>query len=238
VLPAAMSAASQIPNPASGNRCATCHLRLVWTESTITHVDEWVTSRHAMYRVGCEKCHGGDATTSNETAAHRGVTKSTDPASLVHRTAMPTTCARCHRAVVNEFARSAHQPLLVKGDAAAPTCTSCHSSMAADVPSPAVLEAQCLQCHGGDSAARAHVARREVQELTALRNTLTSAKLAIAAVADAARRASLTTQWTDADASLRGAVAAFHGFDQRTVEDRLAASRVQADRLVAELRKR
>jgi len=67
---------SQIEGPASRNECATCHLRLAWTQSEVTHVDQWVTSRHALYRIGCERCHRGDARTSDWTVAHRGVAKS------------------------------------------------------------------------------------------------------------------------------------------------------------------
>jgi Cytochrome c554 and c-prime len=238
VLPVAMMARSQIPKAASDNRCAACHIRIVWTQSTITHADEWVTSKHALRGVGCEKCHGGDAKTSDETVAHRGVKNRADPSSLVYSTALPGTCGRCHRAELNEFARSAHQPLLLKGEAAAPTCTSCHSSMAADVPSPAAFEMQCLHCHGGESPDRAHEARRELEELTRLRTILKRARFAIAALADSDRRASLTTQWTNTDVSLRGVVAALHGFDQRAVEDRLSVARVQVERLGAALKGR
>jgi len=238
VLPVALIAGPQIPRAASENRCAVCHLRIVWTESRITHADEWVTSRHALYGVGCEKCHGGDAKTSDETLAHRGVKNGAEVLRLAYATTLPGTCGRCHRAEVAEFARSAHQQLLLKGDATAPTCTSCHSSMAADVPSPAALEAQCLHCHGADLPDRAHVARRELEELARLRIILKRARFAIAAVTESDRRASLTTQWKSTDVSIRGVVAAFHGFDQPAVEERLSAARVQVERLGADLNKR
>jgi hypothetical protein len=172
ILPAVLIAEPQAPNAAMENRCAACHIRLVWTESRLTHADEWVTSKHASRNVGCEKCHGGDAKTSDETLAHRGVNKRADASSLVHATKQPGTCGRCHRAEVSAFAGSAHHRLLLDGDAAAPTCTSCHTSMAADVPSPVALEARCLQCHGDDAPDRAHVARRELEELTRLRTIL------------------------------------------------------------------
>ena len=238
VLPVALIAGPQIPRAATANRCAVCHLSIVWAESRITHADEWVTSNHALRGVGCQHCHGGDAKTSDETLAHRGVKNRADGSSAVHATALPGTCGRCHRAERSEFARSAHQQRLLKGDATVPTCTSCHRSMAADVPSPAALEAQCLRCHGDDSPDRAHVARRDFEELIRLRTILKRARFAIAAVADSDRRASLTSQWTNTDLSVRGVVAALHGFDQRAVEDRLSAARVQAERLEADLKSR
>jgi hypothetical protein len=137
LLPITLGIGMQVPTAVPANRCAACHLRLVWTRSAITHVDQWVTSRHALYRVGCERCHGGDATTSDQAAAHRGIANSAGTSSAVHRMALPATCGRCHPSEAKAFARSAHRELLSRGDATAPTCTSCHSSMAADVPSPA-----------------------------------------------------------------------------------------------------
>jgi hypothetical protein len=64
-----------------------------------------------------------------------------------------------------------------------------------------------------------------------MRTTLKRARLEISTVADSARRASLTTQWTETDTSLRAAVAAIHGFDLATTENYLQASRVQVERL-------
>jgi hypothetical protein len=238
LLPIALRTEPQAPQAALANPCAACHMRLAWTQSTITHVDQWVTSRHAFYRVGCEKCHGGNAKTSDETAAHRGVVKSVDPSSAVHRTALPGTCGRCHRSESSAFARSAHQQLLSQGDAMAPTCTSCHSSMAADVPSPAALERQCLRCHRDDRDARASVAKRELELLTRLRTTLKRAKFDIAAVAKPDRRTSLATEWASADMSIRDVAAGIHGFDQPRVEERLRVLSAQTERLMAELAKR
>ena len=238
LLPIMAGAGSQVPQAALANRCAACHLRLAWTRSTLTHVDQWVTSRHAFYRVGCEKCHGGNAMTSDEAAAHRGVVKSADPSSAVHRTALPATCGRCHQSEASAFAQSAHQELLSQGHAMAPTCTSCHSSMAADVPSPAALERQCLQCHRDDPEARARVAKRELELLTRLRTTLRRAKLEIAAVTKPDRRTSLATQWAEADMSIRDVAVSIHSFDQRRVDERLSGLNAKTERLVAELAKR
>jgi hypothetical protein len=237
VVPIVLGPGLQTPAAAQRNPCAACHLRLVSTRSGITHVDQWVTSRHAWSRVGCEKCHGGDATTSDQVAAHRGVVPSADRSSPAHRMALPTTCGRCHRSEADAFARSAHRALLSQGDATVPTCTSCHSSMAADVPSPAALETQCLYCHHNDRQDRARVAKRELEEVTRLRTTLRRAKLQIAGVVEPDRRTSLMTQWTDADMSVRDVVAAIHAFDQPRVEERLRDANARTGRLAAGLAK-
>jgi len=235
VVPILLTAGAQVPRPALGNECATCHLRLAWTRSATMQVDLWVTSRHAFYRVGCEKCHGGDPTTSDERAAHRGVVNSANPSSPVHLVALPATCGRCHQSEANAFELSAHRRLLSQGDATAPTCTSCHTSMATEVPSPAALEKECLRCHHDDLQKRASIAKRELEDLARLSASLRRAKLDIDITKEGDRKTSLTKQWTDGDQSLRDVVAGIHAFDQPRVEDRLINARAQIDRLRAEL---
>jgi hypothetical protein len=60
------------------------------------------------------------------------------------------------------------------------------------------------------------------------------AKWEIAGVSDPARRASLMSAWTDADRSLRSAVASIHSFDLAAVDARLDASRNAIARVMAE----
>jgi cytochrome c554/c'-like protein len=228
--------AAQPPVPA--NKCAACHLQLVWTVSQTTHVDEWVTSKHAAYRVGCERCHGGDVVTSDANAAHRGVVGSADRSSAVHRMALPRTCGGCHPAAANAFIQSIHHELLKQGNLRAPTCTTCHSSMATEVLAPAALEKRCRQCHATDPSDRAAVARRQTEDLTRLQRTLTRAKLEIAGILDRTRREALRTQWNDADIALRAVASGFHAFDEQRVENRLSDARIQTERLAAALRRR
>jgi hypothetical protein len=110
--------------------------------------------------------------------------------------------------------------------------------MAADVPSPAALARQCLQCHRDDRETRAGAAKRELEVLTRLRTTLKRAKLEIATVTKPDRRTSLEAQWAQADVSFRDVAASIHAFDQRRVEERLSVVNAQTERLVAELAKR
>ncbi len=234
-LPVAVAAVLQVPGRAPGNQCAECHLQRASLQSRLLHVDEWVTSKHALYRIGCEKCHGGDAAARDERTAHAGVLNSADPTSPVHWMALPATCGRCHVAESNAFARSGHQELLRQGDAMVPTCTSCHSSMAGDVPEPAALESRCLHCHPDDPQNRARLARHELEDVARLRSALKRAKVEIAAIIDSDRRATLTAQWSAAGTSVAAAVVGVHGFDTRRVEDRLSEAHAQVDRLLASL---
>jgi hypothetical protein len=145
-------------------------------------------------------------------------------------------CGRCHASEARAFGESAHQKLLLLGDETVPSCTSCHSSMATEVPSPAELERQCGDCHRDDRQ-RATLARRELEDVTRLRGSLRRTKLEISAVKDPDRRALLSTQWSDADVSIREVAAALHAFDQRRVELGLSESQARISRLVAELAK-
>jgi len=228
---APMAAHAAQPAALPANKCAACHLQLVWTMSATTHVDEWVTSKHATYRVGCEQCHGGDAATSDANAAHRGVVASADRASTVHRMALPRTCGGCHPAAANAFAQSIHDELLQQGNPRAPTCTTCHSSMATEVLAPTALEQRCRECHVRDPSERAAVARRQIEELTRLRRSLAQARLEISGISDQPTREALLAQWHGADISLRAVASGFHAFNERRVEDRISDARIQTTRL-------
>ena len=225
-LAAALSAAPQLPPAVRSNQCAICHLQLVWTRSALTHTDEWVTSSHASHGVGCQRCHGGNAATSDRMAAHRGVLPASDPASGVHRARLTVTCGGCHAADANAFGRSTHDALLQQGEDHAPTCLTCHRSMAADILSPTDLERTCDSCHSSDRAGRA---RRQLETIAALQRVLRRARLEIAAVTDLRRSEALNSERRDADTAIRAAVAALHAFDQPLVDMRLDEARVLVD---------
>ena len=71
--------------PASAqNRCADCHFANP-TAPARDHLQAWDRSAHSRNNIGCEKCHGGDATTFESFQAHRGILNSANPASPVNR---------------------------------------------------------------------------------------------------------------------------------------------------------
>ena len=85
---------------------------------------------------------------------------------------------------------------------------------------------------------RAGAAKRELEILTRLRMTLQRAKLEIAGITKPERRTSLTSQWVEADTSIREVAASIHAFNKRRMEERLSVLNAQTERLVAELAKR
>jgi len=65
----------------------------------------------------CDDCHN----------AH-DIRPKRDPASSVHRTAVPATCGKCHQGVDRQYRVSVHGTELSKGNAIAPVCADCHSA--------------------------------------------------------------------------------------------------------------
>ena len=97
----------------------------------------------------CVDCHG-----SHEVLKPTEATSKTNP---LH---VPDTCATCHAdaklmsefdlpsQLVDEYRQSVHgELLLVRGDAGAPTCATCHGNHAATPPGFASVGAVCGQCH-------------------------------------------------------------------------------------------
>ena len=85
---------SAAPATAQQSRCADCHFANPTAPAGI-HLSDWDRSAHSRNNVGCEKCHGGDATTFESFLAHRGVLNSANPASPVNRRNLPATCGAC-----------------------------------------------------------------------------------------------------------------------------------------------
>jgi len=68
------------------------------------------------------------------------------------RVGIPETCARCHSAIFDEYANSAHGALLVRtGNLDVPTCTECHGVH--NIPDPTTAQFRitspqlCASCH-------------------------------------------------------------------------------------------
>jgi hypothetical protein len=129
-----------------GNTCVQCHQREVLPVTLGHTFADWRASIHARDGVGCEKCHGGDATADDEAQAHRGVRPATEPESSVHPKRLPATCGSCHKKELEAFNGTVHaQQLAEKGTGA--TCFTCHEAMATSLPTPREMSARCGVCH-------------------------------------------------------------------------------------------
>lgn len=229
LLPDALAAAS---------RCADCHFASPYAPAP-NHLVAWDRSAHGRNDVGCEKCHGGDATTFEPILAHRGVLGSSNPASSVHRVNIPRTCGGCHPGPYVAFQDSRHYALVENGDRRAPTCVTCHDSAGAALQSPKALESQCADCHAaGKSSPRPEYpsqARLLLERIVEVRELLGAARPLIRKVRDGARRSRLEYAYEQAQVPLTEAVHAGHAFRFEKLEERLAATRERSEALLVEL---
>jgi cytochrome b subunit of formate dehydrogenase len=135
------------------NLCARCHregekaaLRYRGGEHNI--VSNYVESIHGkgllesglVVTAMCTDCH---------TAHH--VLPHDNPESSINRQNIPTTCARCHNGIYEQFTQSIHSTAVSKSDKPLPVCNDCHSShtirRTGEEGFKLAITGQCGKCH-------------------------------------------------------------------------------------------
>jgi hypothetical protein len=229
-------AAGVPPALAQRSLCADCHLVTPGAPGA-SHLADWDLSAHGRAQVGCEKCHGGDATTAESFRAHQAIVSVHNPASPVNRRNLSRTCGACHPGPFVAFQKSRHFEMQTGGDVLAPTCATCHSDVGAHLMPPRALESQCAQCHGeGKSLARPEYprqARRMLEGVRDVRELLDHARPLIRRVKDAALKASLEGAYQQAEVPLIEAADAGHQFVFTELEERLDVARQRTEALLA-----
>jgi len=209
---------------AQQSRCADCHFANM-QESFAHHVNEWDLSAHGRERVGCETCHGGDASTFENFLAHRDIRRPNDPQSPVNHANIPRTCGSCHAGPFVEFQKSRHFALLEEGQDQGPVCTTCHGDAGSNLLSPKALENRCASCHGAGRAverpAFPESGRLALEGIRAARERLREARRLIDRVSDAARRARLEQAAQQAEVPIVQATQAGHAFVYDDLQERL-----------------
>ena len=227
-----------LPARAQQSRCADCHFAQAEVPEP-DHLADWEHSAHGRNNVGCEKCHGGDATTFESLFAHRDILHSTNPASPVNRRNLPKTCGTCHAGPFVAFQASRHFALLEQGDTKVPVCTTCHGTAGFNRPSARSLETRCAQCHGPRGIAprpeRAEAARTLYDALHESRDSLKTARPMINRVRDKAQRARLDEAYQQAEVPLIQATQAGHQFVYDTLKERLSVARQRIEALLIEI---
>ncbi len=88
----------------------------------------------------CKTCHG-----------MHDIRRSSDPASRIFRSNIPSTCGSCHQGIERLYREGIHGKLLSAGDKRAPVCTDCHTAhhiRQADVEAWRLdVVAECGSCH-------------------------------------------------------------------------------------------
>lgn len=224
------------PVLAQQSRCADCHFANPQADPDPDHLRDWERSPHGREQVGCESCHGGNATTTESFLAHQGILGSRNPGSPNHRANLPGTCGQCHIGPFVAFQKSRHFELLEGGDNDGPTCSTCHGDVGADLLSPRRLEKQCASCHGPEGAqpreGAALEARVLMEEVENVRVMLKTASGLIRHVEGEARRGELERDYEQAEVPLREAVAAGHAFIFDPDRERLRTARERTELLL------
>jgi predicted CXXCH cytochrome family protein len=150
-----------IPRAAVAAMCASCHsdaayMRKFDPQVRVDQMAQYLTSAHgrAMAKgetrvATCIDCHQS-----------HGVVRVRDPRSPVAPRNVATTCSQCHAdsarmaafdrpaTAFADWSSSVHaNALLVRGDASAPTCSTCHGSHGATPPGVREVATVCAQCH-------------------------------------------------------------------------------------------
>ena len=129
--------------------CIDCHAAQELDEAAEVHLRQFRDSAHASAGVSCADCHGGNPSTFVELRAHKGVLNSARHDSPTNHWNLPETCGRCHGAEYRALRQSAHHALFERKVHAAPTCRTCHGSLAAQsLGVEGGLQARCSRCHG------------------------------------------------------------------------------------------
>ena len=228
------------PTPAASqqSRCADCHFSRPEAPNP-DHLADWDRSAHSRNNVGCEKCHGGDATTFEPFLAHRNVLNSMNPSSPVNRRNITVTCGTCHAGPFVAFQKSQHFAMLEKGDTRVPVCSTCHGDAGYRRPSARALQTQCAQCHGPNRIAprpeRAEAARTLYDALHESRDLMKSVRSLVNRVSDKPRRTELDEAYQQAEVPLIQAVQAGHEFVYDDLKERLSVARQRIEALLGQL---
>jgi hypothetical protein len=111
-----------------------------------SNYEQWTNSKHALFNVTCDNCHGGNSTSNDKDKAHIGVLLDSDPNSTVFYRNVPETCGKCHTDELNNFKNSAHYQRL-KALRQAPACDTCHMPHEFKVLNVSQFHDLCSQCH-------------------------------------------------------------------------------------------
>lgn len=125
-----------------------CHATII-DKIAKSNYEQWTKSKHALFNVTCNNCHGGDPGSDIKEKAHIGVTRSSDFNSTVFYRNVPETCGKCHTQELKEFMESGHYQKL-KALKQAPTCDTCHSPHEFKVLNVSGFQDLCSQCHNED----------------------------------------------------------------------------------------
>jgi cytochrome c553 len=133
------------------NSCIHCHSNpafRITNKKLYKYFLDWELSIHALERVTCVDCHGGNPSSTDKEKAHgKGIQQLLSP---VEYERISVTCGKCHKENIENYRKSKHYRILTaKGGSSrlTPTCVTCHGSINTSVPKPENIADICTSCH-------------------------------------------------------------------------------------------
>ncbi len=193
-----------------------CHATTI-NKIAKSNYEQWTKSKHALFNVTCNNCHGGDPGSDIKEKAHTGVARSSVSNSTVFFRNVPETCGKCHTNELKEFRNSAHFERL-KALKQAPTCDTCHQPHEFKVLNVSEFGDLCSQCHNpdmriapSDAPDKAITALENAEKL---KNEIKSAESAIKQAKQQGKDVSLAQKDLDTAASIRDSLPVlWHSFN-------------------------
>lgn len=225
------------------NQCVTCHSKLTTPYRLTNRFGEWQISLHKEKAVGCEKCHGGDASSKDAKQAHQGVQVASNPQSKLHPKNLVTTCNACHKEITDAFVQSKHYRNLTSAGLG-PSCNTCHAHMASEVIyTPEQTGKLCAGCHDSANALmpkRPEIPGKADETMQALRRanmvTLWAERLVDEAKTKKVNIGDGEKKMETVRASLTESVAAWHAFNLETAQTKADATFESGTKLKDQLR--
>lgn len=125
-----------------------CHATIL-DKIAKSNYEQWTNSKHSLFNVTCDNCHGGNTSSDLKEIAHAGVLRSIDANSTIFYRNVPETCGKCHINELNQFRDSKHYEKL-KASKQAPTCDTCHNPHEFKVLNISDFENLCSSCHNNE----------------------------------------------------------------------------------------
>jgi cytochrome c553 len=135
----------------AANSCIQCHSNpafRITNKKLFKYFRDWEISIHALERVTCVDCHGGNPDSTDKEKAHgKDIQQLLTPVKFEQISA---TCGKCHEENANNYKKSKHYKMLTgKGGNSrlTPTCVTCHGSINTSVLKHDDIADICTSCH-------------------------------------------------------------------------------------------
>ena len=132
------------------NSCIQCHSNTAFRitdKKLYKYYRDWELSIHALEKVTCVDCHGGNPNSTDKEKAHGKDMQLLTP---VKYERISVTCGKCHEENAINYKKSKHYRILtekVGSSRLTPTCVTCHSSINTSIPKSDDIADICTSCH-------------------------------------------------------------------------------------------